>query len=381
MEVEALGRAQAGAQLGDHTLDGSERAARGVLGAERAQLGRAAVAELDRRVVVQVRSDAGQVSDHGDAERPQVVRRPDARAQQERGGVVGARAHDHALRLDDGLTRDAHDGAAHAPAPDYEPLGRGMAGDPQRRSLPYRVEVGQRGIPAHAAGDVDGRGGDARVGIEVVEVVNARNAECRQRRQRSAVERRQLGLLGDAHAHALARGAQERLYVCTRPARHPGCREGVVVERGCPRSRRSRCDWSSRRSCLRAGTRRAARGSRRRCRSRAGATLRATSHRARPPASRPPRRGRSRARPRARGSIRPSARPAGRRARQPVVPPPMMSVSTRGGSSCTEESLRSSENLGEPRGGPFHAIQLGLTRRWRSPGKRRASANCARPGR
>ena len=105
VQVEALGRAQARAQLGDHTLDRGERAARGVLGAERAQLGRAAVAELDRRVVVQVRSDAGQVGDDGDAERPQVVRGPDARAQQERGGVVGARAHDHALRLHDGLAR------------------------------------------------------------------------------------------------------------------------------------------------------------------------------------------------------------------------------------------------------------------------------------
>ena len=48
------------------------------------------------------------------------------------------------------------------------------------------------------------------------------------------MERRQLGLLGDAHAHALARGPQQRLHVRTRPARHPGCREGVVVEPAAP---------------------------------------------------------------------------------------------------------------------------------------------------
>ena len=69
-----------------------------------------------------LRADAGQIGRDRDAERPQIVGRPDARAQQQRGGVVGAGAHDRRARpaTADELAAAPHDGAAHPPVLDEQ---------------------------------------------------------------------------------------------------------------------------------------------------------------------------------------------------------------------------------------------------------------------
>ena len=150
---------------------------------------------------------------------------------------------------------------------------------------------------------------------------------------------------------------------------------------GCPRSRRSRCGSSSRRSCRRAGTRRAGRGSRRRSRSRAGTTRRARWRRARRAASR--RRVRAEVGPalehedrlvRALGE-QAGERGAGRAAADDErVDVPGQFLHPRKTSGPGRSSCRLRES--GPR--PISGIQLGLSRRWRSPSTRRAGANCAR---
>ena len=322
VQIEALGSAHARPQLRDHALDRgrtrrSPRARRTVRAARASPRSRARSPggrEGSRR------RPAGRRSP-GFRARRQIVGGTDAGAQQQRGGVVGARAHDHAPASTAVLAR-----APRTTAPRTRPprtSRRSTGASPQMRS-DGRARTGSRYASAAfqriPSDDVDRRRGHARVGVEVVEIVHARNAERHRatpaRRDGTARARAPPGYARACAGSPPAAAARPRL-ATSRRGRRPRARRSRA---GCPRSRRSRCGSSSRRSSRRAGTRRGGRDSRRRWRSRAGATGEpgGIEHVARPALRR--RTGRSRDRPRARGSTRPSARRAARRARRPSCP-------------------------------------------------------------
>ena len=301
------------------------------------------IRELEGRVVVQVRADAGQIDRDRDAERAQVVGRPDARAQQQGGGVVGAGAHDRAPGLAPSRARRRAARPRRAPC-----RRRSAAARPARRRRCAATAARARGRDRRA------RRSSARRrrcwpgnGATPVSASRSLRSWTRgtpggdERGERGAVERRQLGLApGCARACARSpRAAAARPRRATsRRGRSPRARRSRAR---CPRSPRSRCGSSSRRSCPRAGTRRAGRGSRRRSRSRAGATpqsqVASSTSCGQPPPACGPKSGPPSS-TRIDSSERSASSPA---SAEPVVPPPMISVSTCRGSSVMRRSLRS----------------------------------------
>ena len=245
------------------------------------------VRELECGVVVQVRSDARQSpADDGDAERSQVVGRPDTRAQQERGGVVGAGAHDHAPGVRPSRARPARRTTApcaRARRRSEQALDRRVAG----RCAATAARARGRDRRARRSSARRRRCWRAKGATPVSASRSLRSCDARCARARAAMPARRGGTGPARPRRGCARAcARSPPAAAARPrratSRRGRSRRARRSRARCPRSRRSRCGSSSRRSCLRAGTRCGGRGSRRRSRSRAGATPRARWRRARP---------------------------------------------------------------------------------------------------
>jgi hypothetical protein len=192
------------------------------------QLSASFVEDLQTRLIMQVASDAGEVQRGLDPDGDQLAGGSDTGPEQDRGAPVGASGEHHPRRADFRQPLAIpHGHADSAAVADKDPLDRSIAGHDE--PITDRVHIRERAVDAVTPVDVDGKGGNAGVLVQVVEVLHRGDLARHDRIPADALERGQLIKAHAPHPQLFPRRGEQREKFARRPARVARGGPAVVI--------------------------------------------------------------------------------------------------------------------------------------------------------
>ena len=202
------------------------------------QLGRRFEVQLEAGVVVEVATHAGDVGDDVQAQVPQLLGGTDAAAEQQLRRAVRAAGHHHEIGPHGVGDAPIHQvDADRATALHHDVGHRHPAAHLEFGPSTHRIEVGERGVPAHAFRAIGGLGAHRRHTVERFEVVEFGHPHVEPGIDERAMERGDLVVAEPANPHPQGRLAEQGQEVLGAPAREAARGPAVVVEPVSPRDR------------------------------------------------------------------------------------------------------------------------------------------------